>query len=179
MPQIRIDTMLGPGLISKGIAWFGNGFQNGYSHSASMLADGRYLDAHDNWIADVPPGVHIREAATEIWVKRRRATLEVSEEEYATWEASLRAKITDGYGREDILAFIDPWEAHRNGRWICSALSINAVQHVSRVHWHPGHLGFVPYPLPVPAHQIPPNTNLMILATAGFTLWPEETQSPP
>lgn len=180
MPEIAVDFLLGAGLLSRGIAWFGNGFRGGYSHAASVLSDGRYLDARNDWIDGVEPGVQIRQPITESWVKRRRAWLEVSEEEYADWEANLRAKITDGYGRDDILAFLDPHERHHSGHYICSALAINAIQHVSRVHWSgPSlelgfrHAGFVPYPLAIPAHQVTPTLCMLLLQTAGFTLGPE------
>jgi hypothetical protein len=101
----------------------------------------------------------------------------VTEEEYATWEGSLRAKIGDKYGRGDILDFIDCEPDHIPGHYICCALAINTVQHVSRVHWKPGHLGFVPYPLVWPAHQITPDSCLLILQTAGFTIERELTRS--
>jgi hypothetical protein len=173
MDVIAVDFLFGPGLFSWFIGWFGLG-AHGYSHAASVLRDGRYLDARSDRLAGVEPGVHIRYPETERWVRKRRASLVVTEEEYATWEANLRAKITDGYGVIDIFDFLDGDERHAPGRWICSALAINAIQHVSRVHWKPGHLGFIPYPLAVPAHQITPNSCLLLLQTAGFTLGEEE-----
>lgn len=178
MAEIAVDLLLGPDILSRTIAWFGQG-PNGYSHAASVLSSNRYLDARNDAIAGVPAGVHIREIATETWIKKRRASLSVTDEEYATWEANLRAKITDGYGQGDILDFIDSNEKHAKGHYICSALAINAVQHVSRVHWKPGHLGYVPYPLPVPAHQVTPNACLLILATAGFTIGPVQVNARP
>lgn len=172
MAEIRIDFLAGTELSSRLIEWFGLG-RGGYSHCASVLADGRYLDARNDTIGQVAPGVHIRDVDTEKWIRKRRLSLTVTDDEYATWEANLRAKITDGYGRADIIAFLDPYERHLPGHYICSALVINAIQHVSRVHWHPGHAGYVPFPLPIAAHQIIPNASLLILATAGFTIGPE------
>lgn len=171
MPYIAIDGLRGSGWKSRLISWYGQG-AGGLSHLASVLQDGRYLDARSDVLGRVPQGVQIRQPDTEGWVSKRRASLLVTEEEYATWESNLRAKMTDGYGRADIFAFIDPKEQHASGHWICSALAINAVQHVSRVHWKPGRLGYVPYPLPIPAHQITPNAGFLILATAGFTIGP-------
>jgi hypothetical protein len=165
MAVIAVDFLAGVGLSSYLIERFGFG-QGGYSHCASVLADGRYLDARWDTIAQVPPGVHIREPKTEKWIRRRRLSLVVTDEEYAAWEANLRAKITDGYGVEDIMDFIDGAERHTPGRWICSALVINAVQHIRRV----------PYPLPVLAHQITPDAALLVLATAGFTAGPIEVR---
>lgn len=171
MSQIAIDFLLGPDWSSRLIAWYGQGY-GGYSHVASVLKDGRYLDARSDVLYGVPAGVHIRHPDTERWIKKRRATLEVTPEEYAAWEANLRAKITDPYAKGDILDFILGRSGHTAGQWICSATAINAVQHVSR-SWHPSHPGYIPYPLPIPAHEISPNTALLIVATAGFAIGEE------
>jgi hypothetical protein len=162
MSEIAIDFLLGPEWSSRLIAWWGEGY-GGYSHCASVLKDGRYLDARNDVIAGVPAGVHIRHPDTEKWIKKRRATLQVTQGEYDDWEANLRAKITDGYGHIDIVSFITGRNLHEDGHWICSALAINALQHI-RV---------IPYPLPVLAHQISPNTALLIVAAAGFMIDPE------
>jgi hypothetical protein len=163
MAQICIDFLLGPDLSSRFIAWYGTG-SNGYSHCASILSDGRYLDARSDVLGGVPAGVHIRVPTTEKWIKKRHATLDVTQAEYDSWEASLRAKISDDYGKTDIWSFILGKDQHEGGHWICSALVINAIQHIKRI----------PYPLPVPAHQITPDAALLIVATAGFTIGPEQ-----
>lgn len=181
MAEIAIDFLMGPGSSSRLISWFGLG-PGGFSHAASVLKDGRYLDARNDDMdagdqiklypdGTCPAGVHIRDPKTERWIRKCRATLQVTDEEYAIWEGSLRAKIGDAYGRSDIMEFIFDRGEHEPGHYICSALAINAVQHLSR-HWQPGHIGFVPFPLPYPAHQISPNAALFIVATAGFTIGP-------
>ncbi len=163
MTQIAIDFLRGPDLSSSLIAWFGQG-TGGYSHVASVLKDGRYLDARSDNLWKVPSGVHIRDPKSERWIRKRRATLEVTPAEYASWEANLRAKITDGYGRGDIQGFILGRDEHQAGHWICSALAINAVQHIKKI----------PFPLVVPAHAITPNVALLLVQTAGFKIGPEE-----
>lgn len=164
MPEIAVDFILGSGLPSRLIAWYGCGY-NGYSHCASVLNDGRYLDARSDVLGGVPAGVHIRLPDTETWVKKRRATLQVTEQEYADWEANLRGKIGCPYDKGGIMGFILGKDDHGKGQWFCSALAINAVQHIKKV----------PYPLPILAHQISPDAALLILATAGFTIGPEVT----
>lgn len=164
MPEIAVDFLLGPSLISRAIAWFGQG--SGYSHCASVLRDGRYLDARSDVLNGVPAGIHIRHPESELWVRKRRATLAVTQAEYSAWEASLRAKIGDAYAKSDILGFVLGENYHLPGHYDCSALAINAVQHIRKV----------PYPLPVQAHQITPNAALLILATAGFSIGDEITQ---
>jgi len=178
MKQVAFDFLLGPGLISKGIAYFGQGGQ-GWSHCACVLEDGRYLDARDTSINGVPRGVHIREAGTEAWIRRRTAKLEVTDNDYAVWEAGLRTHLTSDYDQDAILGFLEGRSMHTAGRWICSALAANSVQHMCR-NWGSitvegalvRRVGFVPFPLPNPAHQISPDALLLIFATAGFTIGP-------
>lgn len=159
MSEIAFDFLLGPDLTSRFIAWYGNGY-GGYSHVAPVLADGRYLDARSDVLNGVPAGIHIREPMSEDWIKKRRATLLVKGDVYDAWEANLRARINDLYGKTDIWGFITGHNEHDDGHWICSAHAIDSVQHIE----------LVPYPLPVPAHQITPNSALLILATIGFTI---------
>jgi hypothetical protein len=165
MPSLAFDFILGPDWSSRFIAWYGNGY-GGYSHCAPVLADGRYLDARSDVLDGVPAGVHIRQPSSERWIKKRRASMIVPQSCYDEWEANLRARIGDGYGKVDIWGFITGHNDHQNGHWICSAHAINSVQHVK----------IVPYPLPVPAHQITPNSALLILASVGFVISPEIQQ---
>jgi hypothetical protein len=162
MALLRIDLLMGPDLTSKPIAWFGNG-PDGYSHCASVLADGRYLDARSDTLGGVPPGIHIRDPATEAWVRKRRCTLSVDQATYDAWEANLRAKISDKYAKGDIIGFLVDRMLHRVGTYDCSALVVDALQHVKRV----------PFPLWLPAHRITPNVALTIVQMAGFTIGPE------
>jgi hypothetical protein len=174
--EIAVDFLLGPNLLSRAIARYGAN-TGGWSHCASVLKDGRYLDARSDVLAGVPAGVHIRHPDTEKWVRKQRATLQVTDAEYQDWEDNLRAKITDAYGRTDIVNILLGRPGHVAGQWICSALAINAVQHISR-SWTQPHVGFVPYPLSVLAHEISPDMALLILSTAGFTIGPIQTPSP-
>lgn len=159
MNEIIIDFLLGTDWASNLIAWFGQG-PGGYSHCASVLADGRYLDARVNVLNFVPAGVHIRDPNSEPWVKKRRCRLAVTQGEYQEWEGNLRAKIGDAYASFDIAGFFLNRMLHKPGTYDCSALAINALQHIKRV----------PFPLPLPAHQITPNAALLIVATAGFDI---------
>lgn len=162
MAEIAIDFLRGPGVTSWLISRFGFG-TGGYSHVASVLADGRYIDARNEELFGVPAGVHIRQAASEPWVRKRRATFQVSQATYDEWERNSRAKIGDQYDREGILDFILGRNIHLAGHYFCSAFMINELQHVK----------LVPYPLPVLAHEISPDSALLIVATAGATLGPE------
>jgi hypothetical protein len=169
--EIAIDFLMGPDASSKLISWFGTG-PGGYSHCAGVLADGRYIDARNDTChrvdktCNVPdivlPGVHIRDPKSEKWIRKCRATLAVTQNEYAEWERNARDKIGDSYGRSDIMEFIFDRGTHEPGHYICSAFQINELQHIQKV----------PFPLWLPAHQISPNMALSIVQTAGFTIGP-------
>lgn len=164
MSIIAIDFLMGPDWVSKEIAWFGQG-PHGYSHCASVLQDGRYLDARDGELAGVPAGVHIRLPETEAWIRKRRVFKTVSMQVYNAWEANLTAKLGDAYAERDILGMIFDRMMHKPGTYDCSALVINALQHVK----------LVPFPLVIPAHQVTPDVALIIVQMAGFTLDAEQT----
>jgi hypothetical protein len=164
MAEIAVEFRMGPDWESKAIADWGQG-PNGWSHCASVLKDGRFLDARNDWVGGVPPGIHIRDPDDEEWIRKRRATMQVSQAVYDDWEGNLRAKIGDAYARRDIVGMIVNKMLHRPGTYDCSALAINAVQHV----------GLVPFPLVIPAHQITPNVALIILQVAKFDIGEIET----
>ncbi len=164
MPQIRHQFVLGAGLSSRLIAWYGQGW-GGYSHVDAVLADGRLLGARSDQVGGQPAGTHIRPAGYERWKRRTVVTLECTPAEYAGWEAALRAKIGTPYGKWDIVDFILGRDNHQDGHWICSALQINALQHIRRV----------PYPLSIPAHRVTPDDLLLIDEVIGGTL----TEYPP
>jgi hypothetical protein len=159
--EIALDFLAGTDLSSRAIELFG--FPQGYSHVASMLADGRYLDSRSGVLDGVPGGVHIRNPASEKWLRKRRATFTCTPGEYDAWEANLRAKITTGYDVRAILGFILDKNLHGSGQWICSALAINALQHIRKI----------PYPLIIPAHEVSPDLLLVICQVAGATIGPE------
>lgn len=183
--EIALDFLMGPDYSSQGISWFGLG-PGGYSHCASVLKDGRYLDARNDRLpvgerADqqhlfpegfVPPGVHTRDPNTERWIRKRRARLAVTAADYTYWEEGLRAKIGDSYARSDIAGYLFDRGLHEPGHYVCSALLINQVQHLTR-GWGHGRRGYIPFPLWAPAHQITPNVALFLVQVAGFTLDPE------
>lgn len=173
MSEIAVDFLAGTGWSSYWIerAGFPSG---GYSHCASVLSDGRYLDARSDTLDGVPPGVQIRHPDSERWIRKCRVTLQVTPAEYASWEGNLRAKVTDKYDKDAILGFLEGRSIHTAGQWICSALAVNGIQHVGR-SWTAPHLGLVPFPLRVPSHEISPDVLLLLLETAGFAIGAEVT----
>src|ERR1700676_2167843 len=156
MAQIALQFVLGASIPSRLIAWYGSGY-GGYSHVDGILSDGRLLGARSDSVGGQPPGTHIRPANYEKWLKCDVMTFAATDAEYAEWEASLRAKTGTPYDTGSIIGFITGRDKHEAGHWICSALQVNALQHIKRI----------PFPLPDPAHQITPNALRLIGATAG------------
>jgi hypothetical protein len=154
--ELAVDLLLGPGLLSRTIAWYGEGY-GGYSHAASVIDAEWYIDSHADVIANVPPGVQIRAIATEKCIRRRRCALQVSDAEYERWVDVLHENLGDPYGDTDIWAFITGRKEHSRGHWICSANALRALRKINRIP-----------ALSVPDHQITPNSLLLILETAGF-----------
>lgn len=164
MAQLGVMFRKGPGLISNTISWFGQG-PRGWSHAASVLESGKFLDARSDRCGDVPSGVYERDPDSEPWISQCLCTLEVSQPTYDDWFANLQAKVTTKYARWDIVEdFILRKDKHVAGQWFCSALAVNALQHVKIIR----------YPLPIPAHLIVPNALLLLVAQAGFTIGPIE-----
>lgn len=162
MSVIALDFLLGPDWPSRLIA---RGTEGEYSHVASLLEDGTYIDARSDLLGGVLPGVQVRDPAKEAWVKRRRCTFEVPQATYDAWAAGLRSHIGEPYGKRDIVDFITGFDDHSDGQWICSAVAVNELQLV----------GIIP-PLPAPSYRITPNSLLLIVATAGFHIGDKETK---
>jgi len=162
MSEIAVDFLLGAGLSSRLIAWYGNGY-GGYSHAAGVLADNkRYIDAHAAVIDGVPKGVRVRYIDTERCVKRVRSAIRCSLTEHETWEQALRFLVGDPYGDADIWAFITGRQEqspgrHSQGHWICSAAQLHALRK----------LGYIKK-LSVPDHQVTPNSLLLMMEAVGF-----------
>lgn len=171
MSEIAVDFLAGTGPASALIERFG--FPQGYSHAASVLKDGTYLDARSDVVGGVPPGVRIRDPKKYRWIRKRRVSLEVTPAEYDEWEKNLKSHLTDQYDKRAILGFLEGKSMHTAGQWICSALAVNSSQHVSRL-WEPfKHLGYIPFPLVIAAHEISPDMLLPLYQTAGYTIGPE------
>ena len=164
MSELAVDFLANDSWTSRLIEGFG--YPRGWSHVASRLESGLYIDSR------LDGGVKVRDPANETWARKRTATLQVTPVEYCIWRDNLSSKLGMAYDKSAIEAFMEGRSKHTAATYICSALAVNAIQHLSRA-WTPDHIGYVPFPLPgVPAHAVSPNSLLLILATAGFTISP-------
>lgn len=159
MNQIRLQFVLGAGIGSRLIAWWGNGY-GGFSHVDAIMADKSCIGARSDKIGLELSGVQRRPAGYEKWVNRRVASLDVKPEEYKAWEDYLIQQVNLPYDKGDIIGLIIGRDLSEKGHWICSELQTAALQRVSRL----------PLALPVPPQQVTPNSLLLMVAAVGFKM---------
>lgn len=153
--MIKLQFVLGAGLSSRLIAWWGNGY-GGYSHVDAGLPDGTWLGARSDAVGGKPPGVQIRPDAYETWAKRTVVTLNTTAAEAAQWEAFLRRQVGLQYDKTDIIGLITGKPIGTRGAWICSALQTDALQVIGKLPT-----------LPVPPQQVTPNSLLLMCSAIG------------
>lgn len=152
---LRWQFVLGAGLPSRAIAWWGSGY-NGWSHVDAILPDGSCLGARSDVIGGVKAGVQIRPPAYEKWVRRAVLKLPCTAGEAAEWETYLRSQVGDPYDKADILGLIIGRPISSAGHWICSALQTDALERVGKLP-----------KLPLTPQQVSPNTLLAMLCAIG------------
>lgn len=158
MSQIRLQFVLGSGIGSRLIAWWGNGY-GGFSHVDAVLVNDFCLGARSDTTGGMPPGVRLRPPNYEKWAKRKVATLEVPFAQYSAWEDFLTAQLGMPYDKANIFGLITGSELVETGHWICSALQTAAMEKIGRLP-----------ELPLPPSQITPNSLLLMLAAIGFKI---------
>jgi len=152
---MRWQFVLGADLSSRLVAWYGQGY-GGWSHVDAVLSDGSLLGARSDTIKDIAPGVRIRPPNYEPWTRAMVLTLKATPREDAAWESYLHSQIGHGYDKADIWGFILGKPLESPGHWICSALQLNALQVIGRLH-----------KLCITPQQCPPNMFSVILSTLG------------
>lgn len=155
MGRIRLQFVLGAGLSSRLIAWYGQGY-GGYSHVDAVLPNDTLLGARSDAVGGQAPGVRVRPPGYEKW--RRRTVVEVpcSEGRAFAWAEVLQRQVGCPYDQQAILGFLFGRREHTKGRWICSALQTHGLKRVHLLHR-----------VPIPDSQVTPD-NLFTLVTAGL-----------
>lgn len=154
-PRIRLQFVLGAGVSSRLIAWYGQGY-GGYSHVDAVLADDTLLGARSDAVGGQRPGVRVRPPGYETWRRRTLVELPGSELKFMQWADALERQIACQYDKQAILGFLLGRREHTKGHWICSALQTHALKHCHLLHR-----------VPIPDSQVTPD-NLFTLVTAGL-----------
>lgn len=125
MSEIRLQFVLGDGLSSRAIAWFGAGH---FSHVDAVMPDGRLMGARSDWIGFIPPGVEIRPSFYEPWKERVVMVLEVShEQEAAFWRFGF-AQLGKPYDHSAIWGFATGRDWREDDSWFCSECWTGALE---------------------------------------------------
>lgn len=168
--NIRLQFVLGAGIASRLIAWYGQGY-GGWSHVDAILPDGSLLGARSDAVGGQRPGVRIRPQHYERWVRRTVVELPGTAGIVPSWVAWLKKQIGDPYDSRAILGFLLGRQSHTSGHWICSACQSSGLEVV----------GWLPQEGPVPPSQITPDALLMMCWARGSHLTeygPSEKASP-
>lgn len=131
-----------------------------YSHVEALTHDGKYIGAH----ADT--GVQARPIGYDAGTFDREKFLLLPADEVmsARFYHYLNAVIGEPYDFGAIACFVVHFDIHQKHRVICSALQTLAVR------W----CGYLPVPLPVPAHEISPRD-----LELGLTMRPDVKEIKP
>jgi hypothetical protein len=124
-PVITLQFVLGKGVSSGAIAWFSQGH---FSHVDAVLPDGSLLGARSDRILGIDPGVQIRPANYEKWLKRTQFTIPCTDDQYYRWRGFLHRQMHAPYDKMAILAFATNRNWREPDSWICSELQCAALE---------------------------------------------------
>jgi hypothetical protein len=152
---IELQFVLGSGLSSQLIAWWGSGY-GGYSHVDSVLKDGSLIGARSDNPGGHGRGVRRRPPNYEKWKRVYRIALPCTDQQYNDWETYLISQVGDAYDEADIVGLLIGRKLSATGHWICSRLAYKALQVANKL-----------YPSVFDSTQITPNTLLACCGSVG------------
>lgn len=155
MSELRWQFVLGQGVSSALISWWGQGY-GGWSHVDLLLPDGTCLGARSDVVGGKPAGVQVRPPAYETWKRRTVLTLPCSVEQEAAGIAFAMSQVGCPYDKADIWGFVLGREQHTAGTWICSALQLGVARAAPVIP-----------PLHITPQQCPPNMFFSIINAVG------------
>ncbi len=159
MNALRFQGVLGSGLSSQAIAWFGGGKK--FSHFDCILPNGLLLGARSDAVGGKPPGVQIRPPFYEKWERRTIFELHVSATQEGKWVDFLLSQVGKPYDTDGILGFIFGSNTDRNWRdesaWFCDELMLVSCEKAGC------------RPLYIDAFRITPNSASIALSAWGFS----------
>jgi hypothetical protein len=123
--SITLQFVLGKGTTSSAIAWFSQGH---FSHVDAVLATGELLGSRSDSCGSQPPGVRIRPANYEPWLKRTQFTIPCTLTQRADWLSFLLGQLGKPYDHMAIWAFASGRDWREEDSWICSELQAKALE---------------------------------------------------
>lgn len=132
MNELALEFRLGASLSSRGIAWWGQGY-NGWSHVDLRFANGELAGARSDRVKykgiRLAAGFQVRPPDYERAVRAEILAKPVPADAYARWEAWARAQVDDHYDKWDILGLLlgQPLTGGA-GYWICSAAAYDSLR---------------------------------------------------
>jgi hypothetical protein len=166
---VKVQFVLGAGLSSRLIAWWGQGY-NGWSHVDAVLSDGSLAGARSDVIRPlgggpaIPAGCQIRPPRYEKWKRRTVMEKKSSPDDDALWDNFFRTRAGHAqYDEGDILGFILGSDHSQDGHWICSAWNLDGAET----------LDLVPS-IEIPVKQVSPNTLAAIYSATGWLITEDE-----
>lgn len=157
--NIRLQFVLGAGIASRLIAWYGQGY-GGWSHVDAMLPDGSLLGARSDAVGGEPSGVRIRPQHYERWLRRTVVEIPDTHSLVPSWVAWLRQQIGSPYDSAAIWGFLEGKPKHARGHWICSACQSAALRVI----------GYLPKEGPIALSEVTPDVLLMMCWARGAHL---------
>src|SRR5579871_6268304 len=123
--SIALRFFVGTGVSSGLIAWFSAGY---FSHVAAIWSPSQLLDARNDTVAGVPPGVRVRLSDTEKAAATVDMELKATDAQVIAWRNFLAAQIGRPYDKPGILGFAFNRNWREPDSWFCSELQAAALE---------------------------------------------------
>jgi hypothetical protein len=161
MSSIKLQYVLGNGLSSKAIAWFGGGK---FSHVDIVLPggfgyiEGSLLGARSDKIRGIAPGVQVRPAFYEKkWARRLVLEIPCTPEQFKVFHRYALDQRMKPYDKVAILGFLFGRNWRDDDSWFCDEMVLVCGEKAS----------VIPELEIIPANQIPPGGSLLVYQAVG------------
>lgn len=154
--RIKLQFVLGTGLPSRLIGWYGSDYGEGFSHVDAVMPNGFLLGARDDEVGGAKRGVHLRPQNYEKWRRCVQVVISCTLQEEKTWHNWLWDQLGKDYDQAAIWGFILGKPLHEEGTWICSACQFKALMKAGKLH-----------NTDIPSSCVSPNS-LYLLVTSGL-----------
>lgn len=158
MATIRQQFVMGKGLASNIINYFGAGINLGFSHVDCVLPNGDLFGARSDAIGGKPPGVQRRPADYQdgMLIRREIFSLNATPKQAKAYYDFLLAQEGKPYDKVAILGFVGDRDWRDDSAWFCDELAAAATEK--------GSLCEVLY---LPVNKLTPTSWALVLSAIG------------